>query len=57
MEDPESDSELELIDLTGVDLDELASLPDTVLVGTLRRILSGLDEATDRFCGFESALP
>lgn len=57
MADPESDSELELIDLTGVDLDELASLPDTVLVGTLRRILSGLDEATDRFCGFESALP
>jgi FXSXX-COOH protein len=44
-----------LVDLSGIDLETLTDLPDTVLSGALRDILSGAGE--DRYCAFESALP
>lgn len=44
-----------LIDLSGLDLEALAELPETVLVDALREILSDAG-AADRYSGFESAL-
>jgi FXSXX-COOH protein len=57
MEDDLSDREPGLIDLTDVDLARLAELPDTVLAGSLRRILTEAEEPADRYTGFQSALP
>jgi FXSXX-COOH protein len=44
-----------LVDLTGIDLETLTELPETVLIAALRDIRSGAGE--DRYCAFESALP
>jgi FXSXX-COOH protein len=55
MVDEVADRGSALIDLSGLDLGALAELPETVLVGALREILS--DAGKDLYCGFESALP
>jgi FXSXX-COOH protein len=54
MKDDFSDREPGLIDLTGVDLATLAELPDTVLAGSLRRVLTEAEEPADRYAGFQS---
>jgi FXSXX-COOH protein len=53
--DEVADRSSALIDLSGLDLEALADLPETVLVGALREILR--DAGKDRYCGFESVLP
>jgi FXSXX-COOH protein len=55
MADEAGDQGSGIIDLSGIDLATLAELPDTVLAGALREILS--EPGGDRYCGFESALP
>jgi FXSXX-COOH protein len=55
MADDTVDRGFALIDLSGLDLEALAGLPETVLVDHLREILS--DGGTERYSSFESALP
>jgi len=55
MADEVADHRSGLIDLSGLDLETLAELPETVLISALRKILG--DAGTDRYSSFESALP
>jgi FXSXX-COOH protein len=55
MADEVADRGSALLDLSGLDLEALAGLPETVLVGALQEILR--DTGTDRFSSFQSALP
>jgi FXSXX-COOH protein len=55
MVDEAADRGSALIDLSGLDLEALAELPETVLVGALREILG--DAGADRYSSFQSALP
>ena len=55
MVDEVADRGSALIDLGGFDLEALAELPETVLVGALREILS--DAGMDHYNSFTSALP
>lgn len=46
--------ESDLIDLTGVDLEQLSALPSSVLTVSLRRILAENSVASEQYAGFES---
>lgn len=48
--------ESELLDLTDLDLDRLAELPDSVLAASLRRVLSERVDLPQGYAGFENAL-
>lgn len=52
------DSELEsdLVDLTGISLEKIALLPDSVLAESLRRILADDGDATERYAGFQDVV-
>ncbi|AVT30841.1 FXSXX-COOH protein [Plantactinospora sp. BC1] len=46
----------DLVDLTGVSLAKLNELPQTVFVGSLRRILEDIEEPHDVVAGWNSAM-
>ncbi|SDD66926.1 FxSxx-COOH cyclophane-containing RiPP peptide [Actinokineospora iranica] len=48
--------ESDLLDVTDLDLDRLAALPDTVLAASLRRILTEYDAVPDRYAAFQNAI-
>jgi FXSXX-COOH protein len=48
--------ESELLDLTDIDLDRLAGLPDSVLRASLRRVLSERVDLPQGYAGFENAM-
>jgi FXSXX-COOH protein len=48
--------ESELLDVTGIDLDQLDALPDSVLRASLRRVLTERVDIPDGYAGFENAL-
>jgi FXSXX-COOH protein len=48
--------ESELLDLTDIDLDRLARLPDSVLRTSLQRVLSERVDLPQGYAGFENAL-
>ena len=52
----ESDQISELIDVSGLGLDQLAELPESVLASALRRILTEYDGFPDRYTGFNSQI-
>lgn len=45
-----------IVDLTGVTLDDLRDLPDSVVAPALRRILEEIDSPQDAVAGFQSAI-
>ncbi|MGW5052089.1 FxSxx-COOH cyclophane-containing RiPP peptide [Actinokineospora sp. NPDC004072] len=45
-----------LLDVSGIDLDDIAALPDSVLRSALRRVLAGRAALPDRFAAFQSSL-
>lgn len=47
--------ESELLDVTGIDFDQLQSLPDTVLRSSLRRIFAELSQLPDQYSIFQNA--
>jgi FXSXX-COOH protein len=48
--------ESELPDVTGIDLDQLEALPDSVLHTALRRVLAEQVDMPNRYSGFENSL-
>lgn len=44
--------ESDLVDLTGISLERIALLPDSVLAESLRRILAEGSDASERYAGF-----
>ncbi|GGS52122.1 MULTISPECIES: FxSxx-COOH cyclophane-containing RiPP peptide [Actinokineospora] len=45
-----------LLDVSGIDLDAIAALPDPVLRNALRRVLASRAALPDRFAAFQSSL-
>lgn len=45
--------ESDVVDLTGISLERIALLPDSVLAASLRRILADDGDATERYVGFQ----
>lgn len=43
-----------LIDISGIDLDRLRDLPDSVFGATLRRVLDESEDTTGLFVGFQN---
>lgn len=56
MDDDDVVLESELLDVTGIDLDQLKALPDSVLRWALRRILTERVDMPDRYTIHESSL-
>lgn len=52
----EAGLESELLDVTGIDLDQLDGLPESVLRASLLRILSEPADLPDGYAGFQNAL-
>lgn len=48
--------ESELLDVTGINLDQLDALPDSVLRAALRRILAERVDMPERYTIFQSSL-
>lgn len=46
--------ESDLVDLTGIDLERLCELPDSVLALSLRRILAENSVAREQYAGFQN---
>jgi FXSXX-COOH protein len=56
MDRPTEDDGFDLVDLTGVGLDELMQLEPSVLAHSMRRILEDIDHPQDAVAGWQSAL-
>ena len=56
MDDDDLVLESELLDVTGIDLEQLKTLPDSVLRSALRRILTERVDMPDRYTIHESSL-
>ncbi|MGH3902815.1 MAG: FxSxx-COOH cyclophane-containing RiPP peptide [Pseudonocardiaceae bacterium] len=57
MDDAEEvDLESDLLDLTGISLEQLDALPDSVLGASLRRILAERETMPDQYAFFQNAL-
>lgn len=56
--DGSGSAESDLIDLVGVDLDQLGALPETVFARSLRRILAeqGSTAVSDQYASFQDAI-
>ena len=54
--DDAADLESDLLDLTGISLEQLDALPDSVLRASWRRILTEGGTAPDQYAGFQSAV-
>lgn len=52
----ESELASDLVDLTGVSLEEIALLPDSVLAVSLRRILTEDSDDTERYVSFQECI-
>ncbi len=49
----ESGFESDRVDLTGISLERIALLPDSVLAASLRRILTDDSDPTEQYAGFQ----
>lgn len=49
--------ESDLIDVTGLDLDQLDALPESVLADSLRRIFDEGEQMSDQFAIFKNSMP
>jgi FXSXX-COOH protein len=48
-----SEFESDLVNLTGISLEQIALLPDSVLAASLRRVLTDDSDTTERYAGFQ----
>jgi FXSXX-COOH protein len=46
----------ELVDVSGLDLDQIEALPDSVLVSSLRRVFTENTQTPDQYAAFQSYL-
>lgn len=51
-----ADLESDLVDVAGIDLEQLATLPDSVLANSLRRILSEGEKMSDLYAIFQDSI-
>jgi FXSXX-COOH protein len=51
-----SDLKSDLIDVTGIDLDQLMALPDSVLTESLRRIFQDGSKPANHYAVFQSSI-
>jgi FXSXX-COOH protein len=54
--DESADVESDLVDVAGIDLEQLAGLPDSVLANSLRRILDEGEKMSDQYAIFQNAI-
>jgi FXSXX-COOH protein len=54
--DEQSRLESDLVDVTGIDLDHLAALPDSVLADSLRRIFGESEKMSDQYAIFKNSM-
>lgn len=54
--DDEVDLESDLLDVTGIGLEQLDAIPNSVLGASLRRILAERAKMPDQYAGFQSAM-
>jgi FXSXX-COOH protein len=52
----DADLESELLDVTGIDLDQLDALPSSALRTALSRVLTEQKDIPDRYSGFQNSL-
>ncbi|MGH3548655.1 MAG: FxSxx-COOH cyclophane-containing RiPP peptide [Pseudonocardiaceae bacterium] len=52
----ESGLESDLVNLTGISLEKIALLPDSVLAASLRRILASDGDGTEAYVGFQDRI-
>jgi FXSXX-COOH protein len=52
----ESAFESDRVDLTGLPLERIALLPDSVLAASLRRILTDDSDPTEQYAGFQDRI-
>lgn len=55
-DDTAADYESDLLDLRGISLADVAKLPESALVRSLRRVLENDDVASQQYAGFKSAV-
>ncbi|HEY9504364.1 MAG TPA: FxSxx-COOH cyclophane-containing RiPP peptide [Gemmatimonadales bacterium] len=56
MDEEEDDLESELVDVTGIDLDALADVQDSVMGAALLRIYREMTEDVEPFSGFQQSI-
>lgn len=54
--DDEAELESDLLDVSGIDLEQLDALPNSVFGASLRRILAESSSMPDQYAAFQSAI-
>jgi hypothetical protein len=56
MDHGEAELRSDLVDLTGVDWDELSALPDSALARSLEYVLLNTSTTIDQYCSFQNRI-
>lgn len=56
MDHDEAELRSDLVDLTGVDWDQLSALPDSALARSLEHVLRNNSTTVDQYCSFQNRI-